>query len=1016
MSSSAPSSPRIRFLRAALDRGLLTHERLFGASSQEARTFSESEWIARYEELAAQGTFLGDAWEALHQEVGLPSDLPPSDPLQGFPDSLRDRFEPLECLGKGGMGVVYKAMDHRLHRAVALKFLRHLDPETQDRFLREARAQARMEHPCIGGVYEVVQDAERPYLVLQCIDGPTLAQVRGKLGLEETVRIFRQLAEALHECHRAGVLHRDIKPGNVMLERLPEGGWHPYLVDFGLARHLETPSEHTVPGIILGTPAYASPEALRGAKVDRRSDVYGLGATLYDALTGRPPFDALSTWSLLQEVQTRDPEPPSRHRPGLPRDLETVVLKTLEKDPAARYDSARAFGDDLQRYLDGDPVSAHPAGPIYRFRKRLRKLGPIRYLLAVLLLAAVGGAGFGLWSAQRTRTQSRLAQAFGGEVDRLESELYRELSLPHHNVRPELDRVQARIAELQSQLGDYAGWVQAPARRALGRGFMALGRLDEAKVELQTAWVQSREKDPETAAALGLTLARIFQEELEGLRGKAREDKRKELDQRLREPALRCLRLSEGATSVSRTFIEAVLANVEGQEDLALARLQQVKTEQPWNPESWLLEAEIRRVQGGTALARGDFKGAEAATRRALEAVARARDILRSSPRVYEAEAHCTYQLLWIRADQGLAGEEDRQAALAASDRALEVDPGNWRAWSIRSSVHRHWAVILQERHENPAEAFDAAQQDAERGLAVHGLDNALWNSYATLLRSRAEWELSEGRDPRPTLGKAIEALKSAMTRPQLRDFLLNNLGNCLSIQAEWELRHGQDPQNRIEEASTCLQEAMALRPWVGHAASEGGALVLGAHYRRWSGGNPTPLLERAQAAYDRALDLNPNSYLAHQWMAQAGVLQARWNPAAASRALSGAERHARRALELNPKAAPALLALAEVDALSDRAPAAQEKVARALAMDPGLGESALSLRLRLASPAQLPSLLAEVRALRKRKPEDGELALHEGRILGLLGQSKASEALLLKAEHLNPNLKLECRRPRGEW
>lgn len=1016
MPSSSPSSSRIRFLRTALDRGLLTHERLFGASSQDARTFSEAEWIARYEELERQGAFSGEAWDALKADLGWTEAGAGSDPLQGFPDSLRDRFEPLERLGEGGMGVVYKAMDHRLHRTVALKFLRHLDPETQDRFLREARAQARMEHPCIGGVFEVVPDAERPYLVLQCIEGPTLAQVRGQLGLEETVRIFRQLAEALHECHRAGILHRDIKPGNVMLEKLPEGGWHPYLVDFGLARHLETPSEHTVPGLILGTPAYASPEALRGGEVDRRSDVYGLGATLYDALTGRPPFDAASTWTLLQDVQAKDPEPPSRHRPGLPRDLETVVLKSLEKDPAARYDSARAFGDDLQRFLDGDPVSAHPAGPVYRLRKRLRKLGPIRYLLAVLVLAAVGGAGFGLWSAQRTRTQSRLAQAFGGEVDRLESELYRELSLPRHNVRPELDRVQARIAELRAQLDQYAGWVQAPARRALGRGFLALGRLDEAQTELQIAWTQSREKDPETAAALGLTLARIFQEELEGLRGKAREDKRKELDQRLREPALRCLRLSEGATSVSRTFIEAVLANVEGQEDLALARLEQVKAEQPWNPESWLLEAEIRRVQGGTALARGDFKGAETATRRALEAVARARDILRSSPRVYEAEAHCTYQLLWIRADQGLAQEEDRQASLTASNRALEVDPGNWRAWSIRSSVHRRWAVIQRERHQNPSEAFDAAQQDAERGLALHGLDNALWNSYATLLRSRAEWELSEGRDPRPTLGKAIEALKGAMVRPQLRDFLLNNLGNCLSIQAEWELRHGQDPQTRIEEASTCLQEAMALRPWVGHAASEGGALVLGAQYRRWSGGNPAPLLERAQAAYDRALTLNPNSYLAHQWMAQAGVLLAHWSPAATARALAGAERHALRALELNPKAAPALLALAEVDALFDRVAAAQDKLKRALAMDPGLGEAALSLRLRLASPAQLPALLADVRALRQRKPDEGELALHEGRLLALLGQTQAAEARLLEAEQLNPNLKLERRRPRPEW
>lgn len=1006
--SSASSSPRIRLLRLAVKRGLITEEQLFGSHAPESETLSELAWHRRYEELAAEGLLSGPQWEELRLEAEAPLEALTEEP---FPTFLKERFDLLQRLGEGGMGVVYKARDHRLHRIVALKLIRHLEPETLGRFLKEARAQARLDHPNVGAVYDVVTEAERPYLVLQFIDGPTLFQVRGQLGLEETARIFRQLSEALHECHRLGVLHRDIKPSNVMLEHKEEA-WHPYLVDFGLARQMEAPAEHTVPGMLMGTPAYASPEALRSTSLDRRADVYGLGATLFETLTGCPPFQAPTTWGLIQAVLSQDPDPPRRHRPDLPRDLELIILKALEKEPAARYDSARAFGEDLQRYLDGDPISAHPMRWIHRLRKRMRRLGPARHLVTALALTALGFAGFGVWQVQRTRTEFRLAQAFGSQVDRLESELYRETSLPLHDVRPRLDLLGTRIGELRTQLSKSADWVQAPARGALGRGLMALDRLEEARTELGMAL--RRQRDPELAAALGLVYARLFQEELEGLRGKTREEKRKELDDRLRQPALKYLRASAGARTVNRTFIEAVLANVEGQEDLALERLTQVLAQSPWDSEGWLQQSEILRVQGGTALARGDYEQALRSTQASLDSAQKAMDILRSSPRAHEAVVQCRYQFLWIQADRGRASDQDLRTALEAAALALEVDPGHWKAWSLRSAIHRRWATVQWERGQDPTPFFLKAEADAERGLALNGQDNNLWNNYATSLRSRANWELAQGRDPRPALTKAAEALRKALKRPQLPDFLLNNLGLCLSLEAEWDSAHGGDPTPKVAEASQAFAKAMGHRPWVGHMVCEGANQLTHAQYLRWKGQDPGPALDQAEAAIRKALELNPNSYRTYEWMVEVLLARSRWTGSVD--AAQEAARNARKALELNPRSAYAPLGLAEAEALAGRKAQARTLLKEALVKEGEESLGSIRVRLLLAEPGEWPGLLSRLRTLKGKRDNLGEYHLWEGRILQRLGQGSVAEAAFAKAVALNANLEAECRRPLGEW
>jgi len=211
-------------------------------------------------------------------------------------------------LGSGGMADVYRAFDPTLNRPVALKFLRGTNRDDLTRFLREARAQAQVGHDNICDVYEAGIVDGRPFIAMRCIDGATLADAAPRMSVDEKVAVLADVAEAVHAAHRTGLVHRDLKPNNIMVEPRPEGGWHPWVLDFGLARDSSMDSMTTV-GSVMGTPPYMAPEQARGDRsaIDRRTDVYSLGATLYDLLSGRPPFMGDSTVAVMMMVVNDEP-------------------------------------------------------------------------------------------------------------------------------------------------------------------------------------------------------------------------------------------------------------------------------------------------------------------------------------------------------------------------------------------------------------------------------------------------------------------------------------------------------------------------------------------------------------------------------------------------------------------------------------------------------------------------------------------------------------------------------------
>jgi serine/threonine-protein kinase len=319
------------------------------------------------------------------------------------------RYRDLERLGAGGMAQVFRAYDPGLDRIVALKLLSHDDADLAERLLFEARAQARIQHEHVCPIYEAGIEGGRPYIAMRLVSGRPLKEVAPSLSLEQKLKLMKEVAEGVHEAHRVGLVHRDLKPSNIMVERTPDGGFHPYVLDFGLAREVDAPGL-TQTGVVLGTPWYMSPEQARGDRtLDRRSDVYSLGATLYELLSGAPPFSGDSSIGVLVKVVQEDPVPLSARNSAIPVDVQSIVMKCLEKEPGRRYDSARAVAEDIGRYLDGEATLARPAGLLARLAKRARKNRAAVATAAVgLVLVAVAG-GLALRERARAAAGARLA-------------------------------------------------------------------------------------------------------------------------------------------------------------------------------------------------------------------------------------------------------------------------------------------------------------------------------------------------------------------------------------------------------------------------------------------------------------------------------------------------------------------------------------------------------------------------------------------------------------------------------
>src|SRR5215468_9330332 len=339
-------------------------------------------------------------------EMALPSDEPVAGVADaGHPSAVSMEFgdyELLEQIGRGGQGVVFRARQKSLNRTVALKVInlgQWASKAHVKRFRREAEAAAHLEHPCIVPIYEVGERDGQCYFSMKFVEGGQLDEVvrREPMPIRRAAELIVKMARTVHYAHEHGILHRDIKPGNILLDKNGE----PQLTDFGLAQLVESESTVTATLDVLGTPSYMAPEQAMGnnAEVSSATDVYGLGAVFYQLLTGQPPFAGGATYETIKLLLDTEPKQPRILNPKIDRDLSTICLKCLEKDPKRRYSSALALAEYLERWLKHEPIQARRTGVFTRGRKWVRR-NPSIAVMVLMLLALAAPLGVVIWKSE----------------------------------------------------------------------------------------------------------------------------------------------------------------------------------------------------------------------------------------------------------------------------------------------------------------------------------------------------------------------------------------------------------------------------------------------------------------------------------------------------------------------------------------------------------------------------------------------------------------------------------------
>jgi len=812
-----------------------------------------------------------------------PREQPATD-VPGFPVTDWKRYRCLRLLGQGGMGRVFLAHDTQLRRNVALKFVRDDDPDNMHRFISEARSQARVSHERVCQVFEVGEVQGRTYIAMQHIDGLPLNQLSKELTLEQKVLVMREVSEGVHAAHRAGLIHRDIKPSNIMVERSDSGLLKPYVMDFGLARDWK--EGMTVTGSVMGTPHYMAPEQARGevSRLDRRADVYSLGATLYHLLTGIVPIPGSNSLEVLNNISAVEPRPPRAVDKDIPADLEAIILKCMEKERSARYDSARALAEELERFLNGEPVLARSPGLWYRLRKRARRHKAVVAVASgalVLLVLAMGWAGLKL--RQTRQEAARNVQAAELEVS-IEDLISRPYLLPLHDTSADRERIQSQFQQLEAALPGAEEENAAVLHHALGRGYLALGEEEKARDSLKKAWELNYRK-PRVSYALAQALGLIYQEKLLALerdfqfqlsgensdRAVAEQhlkSRKQQLEREYREPAVQQLealtRLAPSEIPAPPLYLAALLAFHQARYDDAVARINEMGDETLDFYAALKLKGDILQVSAIQHWHQGQPEEAKARFEAARRAYVQAADSGRSDPFVHYALAWLDSAVvemeIYHRRDNKVV-EASINRGLQAVARALKAAPNHYESLVLRARLFRRFAEYRVTQGQDEPDAVHTAVALAQRAATLKPE-----RSEARIELGRCYWRLgrslvSRAMDPSERFLQAQEILQHIPEQERDAEFHLlhGNIHKSWSDHEARDLRKNSLP--KLEVAIASFRRVLQMHETrVGAWISLAGAYL--ARVQRPNSLDPLEDLAQAQLALDKARALNPRYIL----------------------------------------------------------------------------------------------------------------------------------------------------------
>lgn len=754
------------------------------------------------------------------------------------------RYEVQHRMGEGALAVVYQAFDRELGRPVALKVLKETPSFNEiacQRFQIEAHALARMAHPNVVGVYDFAEEAGHRYLVMELVTGLSFRRfLEGSAGeTRRLLEILEGVAEGVQHAHEHGVVHRDLKPENILVA---DSG-APKVADFGLARLAGSELSLTATGTRQGTPHYMAPEQVdsRRGDVTPQADVYALGAILYEILSGHPPFSGESLTEVFSKLLSEDPVPPRKINPRIHADLETMALKALEKDPSKRYRTARAFAEDLRRYLSGEAILARPVSMPYRCYRWVRRTPFVGGLGLGAVFALVAAVGFWISNVREARrseveregaltTIQQMARAsLAGSLEfrrvgandqmtqflaPLEAAYRQTATLLPHAAEP--DYLIGRYYRALMRDDDALRFQENALRKdpshaaALYERIVLVSRRYGPQLRLERQQMAALDRKEVTAAATQTIEVPTFEEteharpELLSIRERLLRDCEtlERLIQEGRGKAFSTTSLSEANALAAR----GILAYQRGKLDQTIFLLTEATTRNPFLEEAW--EALAHAAMDRRA------ENPEEREQQWLEAEKFFTDGL-SRDRGYVPHLMHRADLRLIRGDdrmsRGQSPLSDFAGALEDLAEALQLRKGNGSALRGRAEVRSARGVYRMSRGEDPLMDFSAAEEDLDEAISLSPAHVACFRRRGVVRLHRGLYRMQRGDDPLEDFNAAEKDLKEAAGSAENDAVAWDWLG-CLRIhRATFRMVRGEDPLDEFAEGERNLSEAIRL-------------------------------------------------------------------------------------------------------------------------------------------------------------------------------------------------------------
>lgn len=779
----------------------------------------------------------------------------------GFPFDVGERFEFIERLGRGGTGLVYKAFDHRLARHVAVKFLINTDESSRPHLVAEARAQANIEHPNVCRIYEVVEADDYIFIVMQYIEGASLRALVSTISAEQVLIVLAKSAFALHDAHKKGIIHRDLKPDNIVVE-MADGQLEPYVVDFGLAWNIQKDGHHQGK-MTIGTPGFIAPELLSGQALnrDRRGDVYSLGMSLLFCLTQEhPAFLSANPDQVKPAVQY------------LPTDVGIIIQKALEQDPAQRYASAEAFGQDIERYLSGEPIKARP-GRVYWAKQKLIKHRWLALLVSTFAISLGGLYGKHLYSQHLQSLREEALLAYNQKISALEYEAQLTYLSPAHDIEQTKAEWLASANAIESQLASAHPATLGASHYALGRIYQLVGEQQQAFTHLQEAY--ALEPGNKVAFYLAQAYGALFSEHLQAVRNiedkTVRNARLQQIDTLYKQPAEQLMGQSI-ASAPYRSYAESLLLYYQNQWEEALSLLENSNGLPAWYYLDEVLKGDILLAQATQQYESGvSPEQVKPLIESALASYAQAQDIAPSDPNVAVKPLSA---LLFSLRMQNQSGQAQSEAWIndvtERVNQAKAIDAQNDALYLSYGQILQFFGGNQQQHAGTPTLWFEEAEAALLTGLALSDRKDDYWLSLGRLYSSMIKYQKEANLDTNQAMEKAIAALERVSQAG--RDYYYyNELGTMSRNRAQYIETQGEDPEPLYQAAVDAY--LMANQRFPEHIGSLiNAASTIRLMSTKFELSQKRAALYRAIDLLQKVLDKDPVHFVANYYMAVIAV------------------------------------------------------------------------------------------------------------------------------------------------